>query len=681
MIHHHFSFPTEMNVLASRQSRNLDRSEACWDDPKYLSPHDISCAFYKNLPCGGFRLFGFTALQVRELLERCPRSCHVCGTGRSHFSAFPSVPPPNFIPVVPVSIASSCQDNKNFRDKSGFSCLFYLRISCGNLVPTYDRSDMLAIRSNCKKSCGYCPTFRTGSYAPTIPSGYPNQVPSVTAYNTPSTYPSEYPTVVPSKIPTSLPMNGPSLEVPSTLPSPSFSELSSGVPSESTTLFITSMPWDSPSDLPIVVVSPEPTHTPSSLPITSPTGSSTDSPSFFPNFPPTGFPSGQPPNSSNENSSRGPTDIPSTCEDDVGFQIRGHRNRNRTCSNWVVKNPGSRCTTYVASQQVFVFERCPRTCYMCDDVSALHSSEPRSPEDDGSSTIPSNLSSLAPTPFLSVFWSNIRPNLSSIEIPTNPTIFPSSKLRVPSRVPSIDTPSGQPTNYPQNGPSSIFPTNVPDQQSRFSKNRSSLSPSLPMPTLDSLPIPSNPLSRFPSETSRNNRPPCYLFTRNKFPPISSRAPLLDCQHLESSTLPTSVSNRETYAQNGGGVPQYSTNRAALCASLGLIVLSFCSIVGIYAHRRYTTATPQGGGPPSEHGADPVDVRELPGGIERDVSGCERTSSPLHICFSSPLETSFLGDAPFSPQKSHDPHMEETEPVSSGTGSVEDLHTGSLVCWT
>jgi len=529
---------------------------------------------------------------------------------------------------------ASCRDNGSFRDRSGFSCLFYLRIPCGNLMPfgAYKKRDIVAIWSNCPKSCGYCPTVQTGRPS-NVPSVRPVRVPSVIPSIVQSTNPSEYLTVVPSK-------------VPSLLPSSSPSELSSGVPSKSATFFTT---------LPTVVLS-------SSSPIT-----------FFPSGQPTRVPLGQP-----------PTDISSACEDDAGFRFRGHV--RGTCSNWVAANPDGRCTRYVASQEVFVFQMCPRTCHACDVISALHRVY-------GSSAPPvSSMSALAP--FLSVGRSGAGPRLSPVELPTHTTIIPSTKSGIPSPIPPIDTPSSPPTSQ-----SSIFPSDVPHRKSSFRKNRPSSSPSLPMAIQDSKPIPTNPLSDALSQTSvvfeigEIKRPPSRLFTRKTFtfPPgssSSSRAPFFDRLNPENSTLPISVSNQETYGPNGGRMPQYGNDRAAISATslLGLTAFLICSIVGLYAYcRRRSAKTAQ------VKGVVPAAIKDVG---SADGVGREEWQTPpssperLSLRFSPAIEQSFLrGDngAPptdVAPPERYATLIEETEPADGGTAircAAEDPHTGGLVC--
>eukprot|EP00588_Corethron_pennatum_P029826 CAMPEP_0194319566 /NCGR_PEP_ID=MMETSP0171-20130528/16000_1 /TAXON_ID=218684 /ORGANISM="Corethron pennatum, Strain L29A3" /LENGTH=777 /DNA_ID=CAMNT_0039076831 /DNA_START=50 /DNA_END=2380 /DNA_ORIENTATION=+ len=527
------------------------------------------------------------------------------------------------IETVSAASPASCRDNGIFRDRSGFSCLFYLRIPCGNLIwfGAYERSDIVAIWSNCRKSCGYCPTVRTGRPS-NAPSGRPVRVPSVIpSIFIQSTNPSEYPTVVPSDIPTSVPTNGPS-KIPSVLPSHSPSELSSGVPSVSDIFFTT---------LPTVVLR-------SSSPIT-----------FLPSGQPTGVPSGQP-----------STDIPSACEDDAGFRFRGHI--RGTCSNWVAANPDGRCTRYVASRRAFVFQMCPLTCRACDVISVLHPV-------DGSSAPPAS-SMLALAPFLSVGRSGAGPHLSPVELPMHPTIVPSAKSGIPSPVPPIITPSSPPTS-----PSSMFPPDVPHRQSSFRKNRPSSSPSLSMATPDPLLIPPNSLSGVLSQTSvvfeigEIKRPPSRLFTRKTltFPPSSgsSRAPFFDRHNPENRTLPISVSNRETYGPNGGGMPQYGTDRAALSATslLGLAALSLCLIVGLYAFPRRRSATTA---QVKEVVPAPItDVGSADGGRREEWQTPPSSPQRLSIRFSPAVERSFLrGDnggppADAAPPKRYGLHNEET----------------------
>jgi len=285
--------PTSRDLIA--RSLASDQSEICEDDPTYRSPHyKFSCVLHRKIPCQNLRPIGFTALEIEELVNRCPRSCNNCETSQPHVPPTAEVPMQpkrelTNVPTVAVSVApTSCYDNPNFRDKFGFRCLFYVGTPCEDLlrIGRYSKRNVLIIIRNCKKSCGNCTYFRT-THPSNDSSRHPTLVPSATQSNAPSKVPSARPIRYPSGSPTSF-----SSKLPSTSPSGPYTTFPSIVPTFDPSAFPSSQPIRLPSPLPSTFSSGPPTH------FRSP----------FPTFHPSGFPSRQP----IENPSELPISLPST---------------------------------------------------------------------------------------------------------------------------------------------------------------------------------------------------------------------------------------------------------------------------------------------------------------------------------------------------------------------------------
>jgi len=253
----------------------------CEDNKDYRSFFDQDCSRYRDMDCTMLTFVGgFTAEDVAELTQNCPKSCGLCE------SNFDSSLQGETSLLSDAQLLESCVDDSSYENHAGLPCESHLDIVCSEMGFLGLRDEEVTeLLRRCPLSCGLCrpqlnslvipreigSLFSAVFYTPptTIPSVSPTFYPTSPTVISSSKLASMYPTINPNLFPSSSP---------------------SGLPTKLPNVYPSMYPTMTPMTMPTSIPSRYPSRQPSKEPTLLPSSSPSTYPSTFPSLQPTGNP-------------------------------------------------------------------------------------------------------------------------------------------------------------------------------------------------------------------------------------------------------------------------------------------------------------------------------------------------------------------------------------------------------